>query len=90
MASGAALRAKAISALRSGIKYSSTEAMLGYAVERSSFRLRLVRVNFSPTTRQTIAKAPAQTQRFVLTLFSDLDEVIFAAGRLGGAPRAPR
>src|SRR5215469_9526145 len=49
--------------------------MLGYAVERFSFRLRLVSVNFSPTARQTIAKAPAQTQRFVITLFFNLGKL---------------
>src|SRR6185437_3969483 len=47
--SGAALRAKAISELRSGIRYCSIEAILGYAVERSSFRLRLVSINVIPT-----------------------------------------
>src|SRR5215831_17159477 len=78
MACGAALRAKAISALRSGIRYCSIDAMLGYAVERSSFRLRLVRFNFSPTATQTIAKAPAQIQRLVTTLFFNLGGLTFA------------
>src|SRR5215469_2317261 len=68
----------AISAL-AGIRYCSIEAILGYAVERSSFRLRLVSVNFSPTTTQTIAKAPTQTQRLVITLFFNLGELTFAA-----------
>src|SRR5258707_15098165 len=80
----------AISPLRSGIRYCSIEAMLGYAVERSSFRLRLVSVNFSPTATQTIAKAPAQTQRLVITLFSNLGGVTFAASRfLRPCPIAP-
>src|SRR4029077_19343979 len=79
--SGAALRAKAISALRSEIRYCSIEAMLGYAVGRSSFRLRLVSVNFSPRATQTIAKAPAKTQRLVLTLFFHLGALTFAASR---------
>src|ERR1700722_7257271 len=78
---GAALRAKAISALRSGIRYCSIEAMLGYAVERSSFRLRLGKVNFSPIATQTIARAPAHTQRLVITLFFDIGELTFAALR---------
>src|SRR5215470_8962854 len=78
---GAALRARAISALRSGIRYCSKEAMLGYAVERSSFRLRLLSVNFSPTATQTIANAPAQTQRLVITLFFNLGALTFAASR---------
>src|SRR5215469_8111034 len=81
IAAGAALRAKAISALRSGIRYCSIEAMLGYAVERFSFRLRSVRVNFSPTATQTIANAPAQTQRLVVTLFFNLGALTFAASR---------
>src|SRR5215813_9020500 len=66
--------------------------MLGYVVElsevdipseinfeRCSFRLRLVSTNVSPTATQTIAKAPAQTQRLVITLFFNLGELAFAA-----------
>src|SRR6266446_943888 len=81
IAAGAALRARAISALRSGIRYCSIEAMLGYAVERFSFRLRLVSVSFSPTAKQTIAKAPAQTQRLVITLCCNLGQLTYAACR---------
>jgi hypothetical protein len=55
--------------------------MLGYAVDRSSFRLRLISVNVSPTATQTIAKAPAQTQRLVITLFSNLGQLTFAVSR---------
>src|SRR5207249_5001067 len=79
--SGAALRAKAISELRSGIRYCSIEAILGYAVERSSFRLRLVSINVIPTATQTIAKAPAQTQRLPITLFSNLGQMTFVGFR---------
>src|SRR5215831_8280178 len=68
----------AISAL-ADIRYCSIEAMLGYAVERSSFRLRLVSINVTPTATQTIAKAPAQTQRLVITLLFNLGELPFAA-----------
>src|SRR5277367_3302825 len=92
MDSGAALRASAISALRSGIRYCSIEAMLGYAVGRSRFsvRLRRVSVNVSPTATQRMAKAPAQSQRlvrwrFVINPYSDfvsnVGEVTFAASR---------
>src|ERR1700680_1209860 len=79
--SGAALRAMAISALRSGIRYCSMEAMLGYTVERTAFRLRVVSVNVNPTATQTIAKAPAQTHRLLITLFPNLGELTFAASR---------
>src|SRR5215472_7619610 len=88
--SGAALRAMAISALRSGIRYCSIEAMLGYATERSALRRRLVSVNVSPTATQTIAKAPAQTQRFVITdLFPSLGELVFAVAASCFERRSP-
>src|SRR5215472_4043317 len=54
--------------------------MLGYAVERSWFRLRLVRVN-SPIATQTIVNAPAQAQRLGITLFFNLGGLSFAASR---------
>src|SRR5215469_13719016 len=73
----------AISASRSGIRYCSIEAMLGYAVERYSLRFRLVSIKFSPTVTQTIAKATAQTERLVVTLFFNRGKLTFAALRFG-------
>src|SRR5512146_3370770 len=75
---GAALRAKSISASRSGMRYCSIEAMRGYAAGRPSSGLRWVSKNLNPTAMQTIARATPQIQPLVLAGYLNRDEVIFA------------